>query len=157
MDNIVEIILRLLLAAVLGGLIGAERDFRGKAAGMRTYLLVALGSALMMVISRYAFADAGGDPSRVAAQIVTGIGFIGAGAIMFDKHAVHGLTTAAGIWVVAGIGMAAAAGMYIISIAATLLTLAGLEISGWSFFPRNRRTGEGGDIGNQSPNSQVDK
>ena len=142
MENMIVMILRLLLASFLGALIGAERDFRGKAAGMRTYLLVALGSALMMLISKYAFVDDGGDPNRIAAQIVTGIGFIGAGAIMFDKHAVHGLTTAAGIWVVAGIGMAAAAGMYIISIAATILTIAGLEISGRNTFSRNRRSSE---------------
>ena len=98
------LILRLMLAGFLGGLIGAEREYRAKVAGMRTHLLVAIGAALMLIVSRYGF-DGQGDPSRVAAQIVSGIGFIGAGAIMVQRHAVHGLTTAAGIWVAAGIGM----------------------------------------------------
>ena len=92
------LILRLLLAGVLGGLIGAEREYRAKVAGMRTHLLVAIGAALMLIVSRYGF-DGQGDPSRVAAQIVSGIGFIGAGAIMVQRRSVHGLTTAAGIWV----------------------------------------------------------
>lgn len=155
MGEMTELILRLVLAGVLGGLIGIERDLRGKAAGTRTYLLVALGSALMMIVSRHAFAAEGGDPGRVAAQIVSGIGFIGAGAIMFDRHAVHGLTTAAGIWVVAGIGMAAAAGMYTLSVVATLLTLAGLEISGWSL--NRRKTDGGNEPENQPPKSQVER
>ena len=96
MNATTEMVLRLALASVLGGLIGAEREYRGKVAGTRTHLLVALGAALMMLVSRYGFGGEG-DPSRVAAQIVSGIGFIGAGAIMVDRHAVHGLTTAAGI------------------------------------------------------------
>ena len=97
MNETFEMVFRLVLAAVQGGLIGAEREYRGKVAGTRTHLLVALGSALMMLVSRYGFGGQG-DPSRVAAQIVSGIGFIGAGAIMVGRHSVHGLTTAAGIW-----------------------------------------------------------
>ncbi len=126
------LILRLLLAGLLGGLIGAEREYRAKVAGTRTHLLVAIGAALMMIVSRYGF-DGQGDPSRVAAQIVSGIGFIGAGSIMVNKHAVHGLTTAAGIWVAAGIGMAIAAGLYAVGIASTVLSLVGLEVFGWIF------------------------
>ena len=83
-----ELIVRLVVAGLLGGLIGAEREYRAKVAGTRTHLLVAIGAALMMIVSRYGF-EGQGDPSRVAAQIVSGIGFIGAGAIMVNKHAVH--------------------------------------------------------------------
>ena len=133
------LILRLALSGLLGGLIGAEREYRAKVAGVRTHLLVAVGAALMMVVSRYGF-DGQGDPARVAAQIVSGIGFIGAGAIIVQRHAVHGLTTAAGIWVAAGIGMAVAAGLYAVAVAATALSLIGLEVFGW--FGRDRRRAE---------------
>ena len=130
MSSNLELIVQLVVAGVLGGLIGAEREYRAKVAGTRTHLLVALGAALMMIVSRYGFGGQG-DPSRVAAQIVSGIGFIGAGAIMVHRQAVHGLTTAAGIWVAAGIGMAVASGLYVVSVAATILSLVGLEVVGW--------------------------
>lgn len=130
-----EMIARLLAAAFLGGLIGVEREYRSKVAGLRTHLLVAIGSALLMLLSQYGFSD-NGDPARVAAQIVSGIGFIGAGAIIMDRrHAVHGLTTAAGVWVSAAIGMTAAAGMYVIAAVATGLSLLGLEFAVF-IFPR---------------------
>ena len=132
MPNEYVLITRIVIAGLLGGIIGAEREYRAKIAGTRTHLLVAVGAALMMVVSRYGF-DGQGDPGRVAAQIVSGIGFIGAGAIMVNRHAVHGLTTAAGIWVAAGIGMAVAAGMYVIGIATTVISLVGLEVFGWLF------------------------
>ena len=132
MPDMYVLITRIVIAGLLGGIIGAEREFRAKIAGTRTHLLVAVGAALMMIVSRYGF-DGQGDPGRVAAQIVSGIGFIGAGAIMVNKHAVHGLTTAAGIWVAAGIGMAVASGMYAIGIATTLISLIGLEVFGWFF------------------------
>lgn len=128
-----EMIIRLFVAALLGGLIGLEREYRSKVAGLRTHLLVAIGSALLMLLSQYGF-EGQGDPSRVAAQIVSGIGFIGAGAIIMDRrHAVHGLTTAAGIWVSSGIGMTVAAGMYALAGVATLLSLVGLEIAVFAF------------------------
>ena len=132
MPDMYVLITRIVIAGLLGGIIGAEREFRAKIAGTRTHLLVAVGAALMMIVSRYGF-DGQGDPGRVAAQIVSGIGFIGAGAIMVNKHAVHGLTTAAGIWVAAGIGMAVASGMYAIGIATTVISLIGLEVFGWIF------------------------
>ena len=132
MPDMYVLITRIVIAGFLGGIIGAEREFRAKIAGTRTHLLVAVGAALMMIVSRYGF-DGQGDPGRVAAQIVSGIGFIGAGAIMVNRHAVHGLTTAAGIWVAAGIGMAIASGMYAIGIATTLISLIGLEVFGWIF------------------------
>lgn len=138
MGTTLELILRLALAALLGGLIGAEREYRAKVAGVRTHLLVALGAALMMIVSRYGF-DGHGDPSRVAAQIVSGIGFLGAGAIIVQKHAIHGLTTAAGIWVAAGIGMAVAAGLYTVALATTFFALIGLEAFG--FFVNKLRKG----------------
>ena len=144
MNETVEMVLRLVLAAVLGGLIGAEREYRGKVAGTRTHLLVALGAALMMLVSRYGFGGQG-DPSRVAAQIVSGIGFIGAGAIMVDRHSVHGLTTAAGIWVAAGIGMATAAGLYVLALATAALSLIGLEVFGILLFRDRRRARRNSD------------
>lgn len=139
------LILRLMLAGFLGGLIGAEREYRAKVAGMRTHLLVAIGAALMLIVSRYGF-DGQGDPSRIAAQIVSGIGFIGAGAIMVQRHSVHGLTTAAGIWVSAGIGMAIAAGLYAVGIATTVLSLIGLEVFGWICRDRRNAIAAGDDI-----------
>lgn len=123
-------ILRLAVAAVLGGIIGLDREYRAKEAGLRTHFLVALGSALFMIVSMYGFGEgAKGDPGRVAAQVVTGIGFIGAGSIMIHKQFVRGLTTASGLWATAGIGLAIGGGMYWVGIAAMLLTLAGLELS----------------------------
>lgn len=105
-----EFVLRLLVAALLGGVVGLERELRAKEAGIRTHFLVALGSALLMIISQYGFSEAPGraaDPSRLAAQVVSGIGFLCAGTIVFRREAVKGLTTAAGLWVAAGIEMAA--------------------------------------------------
>ena len=120
---------RLALAAALGMVIGIERTYRAKTAGIRTHFLVALGSALFMIVSRYGF-EGTGDPGRVAAQIVSGIGFLGAGTIIMQKHVVHGLTTAAGMWVAAGIGMASAAGLYLVAVISTVLALIGLETVG---------------------------
>ena len=143
-----ELVGRLVLAGALGALIGVEREYRAKTAGTRTHFLVALGSALLMVVSQYGFMEpavAGthtADAARVAAQIVSGIGFIGAGTILVQKHAVHGLTTAAGMWVAAGIGMASAAGLYVISLSATVLSLVGLELFGLIHFRRRKGRGE---------------
>ena len=123
-----SLIMRLVIAGLLGGLVGLERELRAKEAGIRTHFVVALGSALFMIISQYAFADAGHfDAARVAAQVVSGIGFIGAGVIIFQKNVVRGVTTAAGLWVVAAIGLASGAGMYAIATAATILTAFTLE------------------------------
>ncbi len=121
-------ILRLGVAGMLGTLIGLEREYRAKEAGMRTHFLVALGSSLIMIVSQYGFGDNMADASRVAAQIVSGIGFIGAGTIMMQKQFVRGLTTAAGLWVAAGIGMAIGGGLYVIGIVTTVFTLIGLEL-----------------------------
>ena len=119
-------IIRILIAGLLGGIIGFEREVRAKEAGLRTHFLVALGAALFMIISQYAFSGRF-DASRVAAQVVSGIGFIGAGVIIFQKNVVRGVTTAAGLWVAAAIGLACGSGMYDIAIASTLLTLLCLE------------------------------
>lgn len=124
-----EVILRLLLASLLGGVIGWERERRTRAAGLRTHMLVALGSALVMIVSAYGFEDILKhpsvilDPSRMAAQVVSGIGFLGAGAILFVHRTemVHGLTTAAGLWTVAAIGLAAGSGLYVAALAATVI------------------------------------
>lgn len=135
MDWNAELFVRLAAAALLGGLIGIEREKMNRAAGLRTHIMVSLGSALFTILSLYAFREPGkvNDPARIAAQIVSGIGFLGAGTIMKHGATVRGLTTAATLWVVAAIGMAAGAGFYacaaITSVTAliTLVTLRGLE------------------------------
>lgn len=124
-----DFIIRIVVAAILGGAIGVEREYHAKDAGFRTHLLVAIGSALFTVISMYGFDSfLGGksisfDPSRIAAQIVTGIGFLGAGTIIFQKQFIRGLTTAAGLWVTAAIGLACGCGMYFVAVLTTALVL----------------------------------
>ena len=135
----VDFMLRLLVAGILGAIIGLDREYRAKEAGYRTHFLVSLGSALIMIVSQYGFQEiikensVTLDPSRVAAQVVSGIGFIGAGTIILQEQIVRGLTTAAGIWATAGIGLAVGAGMYAIGIATTVLTLIGLELLSYIF------------------------
>ncbi|MGX5539712.1 MgtC/SapB family protein [Bacillus wiedmannii] len=130
-----DLIIRIGVAGLLGAIIGIEREIRSKEAGLKTHFLVAVGSALIMVVSKYAFSDIMNeehmalDPSRIAAQVVSGVGFLGAGTIIIQKQAVKGLTTAAGLWATAGIG-------------ATILVLIGLEIVSRIFkvqflFPQN--------------------
>ena len=143
-----ESLLRLALAAVLGGLIGVERELREREAGLRTHLLVALGSALFTIVGAYGFNDfvvAGNiprtDPTRIAAQIVTGIGFLGAGAIIRQGLSVRGLTTAATLWVVAAVGLASGAGYYsaaVITTALVLLALYPLRIIAYKILYRFR-------------------
>ena len=129
-----EFILRLFLAGIMGAIIGLDREYRAKEAGYRTHFLVSLGSALIMIVSQHGFSEildtpnVNLDPSRIASQVVTGIGFIGAGTIILHKQIVRGLTTAAGIWATSGIGLAIGAGMYTLGISATILTLIGLEV-----------------------------
>lgn len=125
MPNWLNFIVRILIACICGFVIGFERKSRSKEAGIRTHTIVCLGSALMMIISKYAFWDAvTGDGARIAAQIVSGIGFLGTGMIVYSRGTLHGLTTAAGIWATAGVGMAIGAGgtvMLIIGLASTFL------------------------------------
>ncbi len=117
-------LLNILLAVVLGFAIGYERKLRYKEAGIRTHTIVCAGSALIMVVSKYGFGDSiEADASRVAAQIVSGIGFLGAGIIIYRKHEIHGLTTAAGVWATSGVGMAAGAGLYIVAAGATVVLI----------------------------------
>ena len=123
-----ELTVRLSLALVLGGAIGIEREYRAKEAGFRTHFLVALGSALFCVVSQFGFGIDLKDSSRVAAQVVSGIGFLGAGIIIFQKNVVRGLTTAAGLWVTAAIGLACGTGMYVAAAIATAMVLLGLEV-----------------------------
>ncbi len=117
------VLLDLLLSVALGFLIGLERKIRSKEAGIRTHTIVCFGAALMMVVSLYAFDGSGADAARVAAQIVSGVGFLGAGMIVYKQHEVRGLTTAAGVWATAGVGMACGAGMYVIAIGATAILI----------------------------------
>lgn len=125
-SNLLVIFFQILLAAILGMLVGAEREHRHKSAGLRTYTLVAIGSALFTILSVQGFSAFQGqyDPSRIAGQIVVGIGFIGAGLIIFKENRLEGLTSAAGIWVIAAIGMAVGLGFYQVAVFATLLVLA---------------------------------
>lgn len=121
-------IVRIVVAVLCGYIIGFERELRLKEAGVRTHCLVACGAALMMIISKYGFFDMGetmqgvrtADPARIAAQVVSGIGFIGSGIIFVNRNSISGLTTAAGIWTTAGVGMAIGGGMYLTGIAITV-------------------------------------
>lgn len=128
-----DFVWRLVLAALFGTIIGLDREYREKEAGFRTHFLVSLGSALMMIVSQCGFSEilthdgVSLDPSRIAAQVVSGIGFIGAGTIIFNHQIVRGLTTAASLWATAGIGLTAGAGMSWLALAATILTLVALE------------------------------
>ena len=120
----VEYLVRIFVAACLGLLIGSERKNRNKSAGIRTHVIVALGAALIMVVSKYGFMDVEkADAARVAAQVVSGIGFLGAGVIFVRNNLVNGLTTAAGLWATAGVGLALGAGMYVVGISSALLVL----------------------------------
>lgn len=118
-----ELALRLMVGLLLGAIIGIERELHRQQAGFRTHSLVALGAALFTIISAYAFVGPNVDPTRIAAQIVSGIGFIGAGTILQHRGSIRGLTTAASLWAVAAIGMAAGAGLLIMATIGTLLIL----------------------------------
>ncbi len=130
MLGIEHVIGRLVLAAFLGSVVGFERERHDKAAGLRTHMLVCVGAALTMIVSTYGFGDVLGkqqatvlDPSRVAAQVVSGIGFLGAGIIIFRRDVIVGLTTAAGIWAIAAVGLAVGGGLYLQAVVATLLII----------------------------------
>ena len=140
------LIVRLCVAGLCGTVIGLDREDRVQDAGFRTHFLVAVGSALMMIVSQYGFEEwlamhdgMRFDPARIAAQVVSGIGFIGAGTIILHRQLVRGLTTAASLWATAGIGLAAGAGMYVVAGAAALLTLFGLEALSLFFGGLGRR------------------
>ncbi len=119
-------LISIILSILLGFIIGIERKTRSKEAGIRTHAIVCFGAALMMVISKYGFGGMQADASRIASQIVTGVGFLGAGMIVYRKRSIYGLTTAAGVWATAGIGMACGAELYLVAIGSTAL-LIGLQ------------------------------
>jgi len=130
-----EFLGRLVLAALLGGVVGLEREIHGRPAGIRTYLILSLGTALLMVLSEYLLVayhskypglGLQGDPGRIAGQAITGIGFLGAGVIIRYKDTIRGLTTAACVWLVCSVGLAVGAGFYVLGVAVTLLTLIAL-------------------------------
>ena len=137
-----DIMLRLALAALFGGLIGLERERKDWAAGLRTHMMVCVGACLVIIVSAFGFADILGtpgvalDPSRIAAQVVSGVGFIGAGAILFSRQGtIRGLTTAAGLWTVAAIGLATGSGLYFAAAATTVIALIIL----WAIQPLEKR------------------
>ena len=127
-----EVVLRLLLAVLLSGLVGLERESKGRAAGFRTHILVCVGSTLIMLTGMYLFALHHGegevDPTRLAAQVVSGIGFLGAGTIIQFRDSIRGLTTAASVWAAAGIGIAIGAGFYVGAVATTSIVLTALLV-----------------------------
>lgn len=118
-----ESVISIILAVVLGGTIGLEREIRGKVAGLRTNILICLGAAVFTIISRQIADGTEASPARIAAQIVTGVGFLGAGAIIRDRGGIYGLTTAATIWMVASIGMACGAGFFLLAFTSTMIAL----------------------------------
>jgi putative Mg2+ transporter-C (MgtC) family protein len=123
-----ELTLRLVVALLLGAVVGWERELQHMPAGFRTHALVSLGAAIFTVVSAYAFAGEGTDPTRIAAQIVTGVGFLGGGAILHYGGTIRGLTTAASLWAVAAVGMAAGAGLFVTAVVSTGLVIIGLEL-----------------------------
>lgn len=142
--NMVNSMFRLVLSMLLGMIVGAERKRKGQIAGIRTFALISMGSCLAMLLSIYVpqmyLGLKNGDPGRIAAQVITGIGFIGGGAMIHMKGAVKGLTTAAGIWMTAIIGMAVGIGMYMISVGATILIL--LTLVTFEQYEKRRKLGQ---------------
>lgn len=142
--NMTNCMFRLLLSMVLGIIVGAERKRKGQIAGIRTFALIAMGACLSMLLSIYVpqvyLGLKNGDPGRIAAQVITGIGFIGGGAMIHMKGAVRGLTTAAGIWMTAIIGMAVGVGMYMCALASTLFIL--LTLVAFERYEKRRRLGQ---------------
>ena len=139
----IKYLISITVSVVLGFAIGYERKLRFKEAGIRTHTIVCVGSALIMVVSKYGFNDSPEyDASRVAAQIVSGIGFLGAGIIVYRRHEIRGLTTAAGVWATAGVGMAAGAELYIVALGATVIIIAVqcLLHTKWKLFCAKRYT-----------------
>ncbi len=124
----IDLSIRLTVGLILGAIIGLERELHRQPAGFRTHSLVALGASLFAIISGYGFGGAGADPTRIAAQIVSGIGFLGAGTILHYRGHIRGLTTAASLWSVAAVGTATGTGLYVLAIVGTLLILAILSL-----------------------------
>ncbi|MBL7126373.1 MAG: MgtC/SapB family protein [Dehalococcoidales bacterium] len=138
MPIMLEMVLRLLLAAALGAVIGYQRERAGKQAGLRTHILISSGAALITLVSIYGFGGVS-DPARVAAGVVVGVGFLGAGVILHREGGmVAGLTTAATIWVMAGVGLAAGAGLYVVAAVATAIVLGVLIIPRWTRMNLNK-------------------
>jgi putative Mg2+ transporter-C (MgtC) family protein len=135
-------VLRILLAAVLGAIVGLERQLHGKVAGVRTNLLICLGAAVLTIVSEQMGVKYHDSVGRIAAQVVSGIGFLGAGVIIRDRGGIHGLTTAATIWLVAAVGIAAGAGFYYLAVGATVLAMAVLiGLRNWPSHPAERAKG----------------
>ena len=124
----IELTLRLVVALLLGAVIGLEREMQRMPAGFRTHALVSLGSAIFTIVSAYAFTGPLSDPTRIAAQVVSGVGFLGGGAILHYGGTVRGLTTAASLWAVAAVGMAAGAGLFVVAIVSAVLVIVALEV-----------------------------
>jgi putative Mg2+ transporter-C (MgtC) family protein len=150
-----DLALRLTVGLALGAVIGFERELHSQPAGFRTHSVVALGAAIFTVVSAFAFTGPGTDPTRIAAQIVSGIGFIGAGTILHSRGQIRGLTTAASLWAVAAIGMAAGARLYVVAVIGTALMLVILSLFDWAESYALRRMGLRRDDG-RPPRSEDD-
>jgi putative Mg2+ transporter-C (MgtC) family protein len=151
-----DLALRLTVGLALGAIVGLERELQRQPAGFRTHSVVALGAALFTIVSAYAFAGPGTDPTRIAAQVVSGIGFIGAGTILQSRGQIRGLTTAASLWSVAAIGMAAGAGLYGVAVVGTVLMLVILSILDRVEAYARRRMKLGSDDGRPSERDNDD-
>jgi putative Mg2+ transporter-C (MgtC) family protein len=158
LETQLEPLLRLLVALALGAVVGWERELQRMPAGFRTHALVGLGSALFTVVSAFAFAGPLTDPTRIAAQIVTGIGFLGGGAILHYRGSVRGLTTAASLWAVAAVGMAAGAGLYVIAVGGAALVVVALELLDRveKFAERRRDRAPATGAGNENPEGRTE-
>jgi putative Mg2+ transporter-C (MgtC) family protein len=152
-----DLALRLAVGLALGAIIGFERELHSQPAGFRTHSVVALGAAIFTVVSAFAFTGPGADPTRIAAQIVSGIGFIGAGTILHSRGQIRGLTTAASLWAVAGIGMAAGARLYGVAVVGTVLMLVILSLFDWAESYARRRMGLPRDNGRPATSADDDE
>jgi putative Mg2+ transporter-C (MgtC) family protein len=152
-----DLALRLAVGLALGAVIGFERELHSQPAGFRTHSVVALGAAIFTVVSAFGFEGIGADPTRIAAQIVSGIGFIGAGTIIQARGQIRGLTTAASLWSVAGIGMAAGAALYGVAVIGTVLMLVILSLFDWAESYARRRMGLPSDDNRLADESESDE
>jgi putative Mg2+ transporter-C (MgtC) family protein len=152
-----DLALRLAVGLALGAVIGFERELHSQPAGFRTHSVVALGAAIFTVVSAFGFDGIGADPTRIAAQIVSGIGFIGAGTIIQARGQIRGLTTAASLWSVAGIGMAAGAALYWVAVIGTVLMLVILSLFDWAESYARRRMGLPSDDNRLGDDAESDK
>ena len=155
----IELTVRLVAALLLGAVIGVERELQRMPAGFRTHALVALGAAIFTVVSAYGLTGPMSDPTRIAAQIVSGVGFLGGGAILHHGGTVRGLTTAASLWAVAAVGMAAGAGLYVVAVGGAALVIVTLELFDWveGYAKRRLKLRAKGDLDDEADTNEPEE